>query len=335
MKSETAPNNIDNGKMSPTDWTKIWHDQVHNFSNRVDKLLDVMALATHYFEKLEKEFTKPDLKSMAREEVENCDLALARSFSTMTVHVRLRAERSENVDLLSDSIGGALSLCEQIPNLIEKFARLHPDEFTDSENFMARFAEVVCNLTERLEKFTETHPNALRPMAGDYPYWPMLHFKSSTANNHFPLLADRIKLGETCVIHTSEQARYSLKVPLNKFVWRLLLHFQDIHRLADYADDSKRPLEDVLSVWIKTSDPNERIDLEELPVYKKSHRLSPLTKANAKAWAEVALLPFIRMKYPDLRKVPEFKSIDTGPKGKRYAPIRKAIIQSLRSLARN
>ncbi len=333
---KTEPKNSSRiDQVRPIDWTKPWQERLDSLPRDVRLMLDTMSSATASFEVLEQKIEEPEIKRKAREEIDQCDLILGRTGFEFILHMKLRAERSDNTDLLCDTIGSALMLCETLPDLIEKFANLHPNDMSDSENFMARFASTVCHLTERLEKFTETHAGALQPMAKDYPYWPILHFKNTAANNHFPLIASRIKLGETCVIHTSEQARYSLQVPLNKYVWELLLHFQDIHRLAEYASETKRSLEDVLSFWIKSSIPEERMAVEELPIYEKSHRLPSLTKANAKVWADVAIVPYVKLKHPDLRKVSAFKGIDAGPMGRRYAPVRKAIIQSLASLAKN
>lgn len=72
----------------------------------------------------------------------------------------------------------------------------------------------------------------------------------------------------------------------------------------------------------------------EIPIYKQSCKLLPLTKTRAEKWAEVAIMPYVKIRFPDLRKVIELKAIKSGRTGKRYAPVRKAVIQSLKQMAR-
>ena len=76
------------------------------------------------------------------------------------------------------------------------------------------------------------------------------------------------------------------------------------------------------------------IHREEIPIYIQSRKLTPLTKASAEDWADVAIMPYVKIRFPDLRKVEELKGINTGSMGRRYAPVRKAVIQALRQVAR-
>jgi hypothetical protein len=50
-------------------------------------------------------------------------------------------------------------------------------------------------------------------------------------------------------------------------------------------------------------------------------------------WRDKAIMPYVKSTYPDLRKVPELSAYKTGASGKRYAPVRKAVIQALKQMA--
>ena len=79
------------------------------------------------------------------------------------------------------------------------------------------------------------------------------------------------------------------------------------------------------------------IHREDIPIYKDSFNFAPLIKSNAQQWADSGIMPYIRNRFPDLREVEELRNLKekVGPTGKRYAPLRKAVIQAMQQLARN
>ena len=102
---------------------------------------------------------------------------------------------------------------------------------------------------------------------------------------------------------------------------------------------SNDPIEKALEPYVFAETDNHRFGIiyrDEIPIYKNSFKLDPLTKDNAQAWADTAIMPFVRRRVPDLRQIEELYYLKGkfGPKGKRYAPLRKAVIQALEQLAR-
>jgi hypothetical protein len=185
--------------------------------------------------------------------------------------------------------------------------------------------------------------------AHEIPYWPMLRFLNTSANSkkQFKRIAESLELGKNCPINVSENANYSLETPINSFVWKCLRHFQVIHWHIRYAlDPASHYAMSLRTVGGKAPKPltlewaverfiNKR---EEIPIYKESVTLPPLTKLTAQVWADKAIMPYVCSKYSDFASVPEFSNIfkrsGVKTRGQQRAQIRKDIIRSLISMAR-
>lgn len=252
-----------------------------------------------------------------------------------------------------------------------------------NQNAIADLAKLTVEMVETLtdllageEAKVEANAQFMRRYAASLPYWPMLQFRHAAANNHFPRVADLLELGKNCLINATEQANYSLQTPINRFVWRGLKHFDEVHWIIRNAEPSNSqnqtwdgiraagensqrvlelvaagkyninpekqsndPIEKALEPYVFAETDNHRFGIihrDEIPIYKKSFKLDPLTKDNAQAWADTAIMPFIRRRVPDLRQVEELRYMKGkfGPAGKRYSPLRTAVIQALKQLAR-
>jgi hypothetical protein len=195
------------------------------------------------------------------------------------------------------------------------------------------------------------------------PYWPMLRFLNTSANSkkQFKRIAGDLELGKDCPINVSENANYSLETPINSFVWKCLRHFQNACWVIEHNMlPTRRPIQSLNPVWEWVDVPAKTfeeaaenyvikkipspatgrpitagfIKREGIPIYKEICKLDPLTKSNAETWADKAVMPYVKIEFPDLRKVPELSAINTGRDGKRYSPVRKAVIQSLEQMAR-
>ena len=225
---------------------------------------------------------------------------------------------------------------------VQKFARL------GNEEAIRELATLAVNLTETLtDLLTEESAKADKIAelvkwweAEKLPYWPMLYFRNTAANNYAPRIADKIGLGKKCYLNVSDKANYSLQTPINRFVWKCLRHFQEIHSILDRVEREKETVEKKLESYVFCEVIGHRkfvagmIHREEIPIYKQTRKLPLLTKANAEKWADVAIMPYVKIRFPDLRKVEELKGLKTGINGKSYAPLRKAVIQALKQVAR-
>ena len=136
--------------------------------------------------------------------------------------------------------------------------------------------------------------------------------RHESSNKLVSAYLDKIHLGEKCEINAGGKrvAKYSLRTPINQYVWK---HLKEL-------PGSIRLMSDIPAV--------AAIDLEGLP---------RLTKATAKAWADKALMPYITAMYEDFSQVREFRGIlrrpGTRTRGQQRREIRKDVTRALQSLA--
>ncbi len=219
--------------------------------------------------------------------------------------------------------------------------------------------EMTETVTELLRgESVEAKDNAalMEGTARELPYWPVLYFKNTAANNQLPPILEKLDLGKECPINVSESAKYRLETPINGFVWRCLRHFQTVHWLirieletpgVDRGTGKAKTFEEAIEplVFQRVESPPARragiygmIDRAEIPIYQTSYKLPPLTKTTAKEWADKAIVPHVCSRYPDLSKVPEFANIARSKSNlhrKRLdGVIRAKLIQALQTLAR-
>jgi len=208
------------------------------------------------------------------------------------------------------------------------------------------------------KRVVESNAEIMQRVAHDIPYWPMLRFLNTAANSkkQFQRIAQELKLGSDCPINVSEKSNYNLEVPTNSFVWKCLRHFQQVHwhirhdfRSSGYGhvDGPAKTFEEAVEGIILTkleSPPARRpgiggmIKREDIPIYKASYELKPLTKSTAKDWADKAIMPYVCSKYSDFSKIPEFsgslKRSSVKTRGEQRREIRRDILRSLISMAR-
>lgn len=204
-----------------------------------------------------------------------------------------------------------------------------------------RIAIQMCELLDELlhgeSPEVDKRAEALHWLAKGLPYWPMLHFKHRQAVNHFQRLADKLHLGEKCWLNVHDRANYSLQTPVNRLAWRCIRHFQEVYEILEWRlrrdEKPARSVIEALASYIFNNRGQGMIYAEEIPIYEASQRLNKLTKATAQKWVDVAFMPWIKIREPDLRKLPGFKSVNTGPRGRRYAPARRKLIEAVTGLA--
>jgi len=168
-----------------------------------------------------------------------------------------------------------------------------------------------CEMVDSIEDIGRTKPELLRELACGRADWPVMLCRHETSNKNVSTYLDGIGLGLECVINADGQrvAKYSLRTPINRFVWRTLKQLR-------------------FSIGLLSDKPViARIDLDALP---------KLTKATAKIWADKALMPYIAL-CEDFSQVPEFRTILSRPgvktRGQQRREIRKDVIRALQSLA--
>ena len=107
--------------------------------------------------------------------------------------------------------------------------RGNQNAIADLARLTVEMAETLTDLLSGDPEKVEANSNLMRSLSASLPYWPTLQFRHAAANNHFPRVADLLHLGKDCPINATEQANYSLQTPINRFVWRCLKHFDEVH----------------------------------------------------------------------------------------------------------
>ncbi len=167
-------------------------------------------------------------------------------------------------------------------------------------------------MVEALEELAASNSETLQKLAARRADWPVMLCRHETSNKIVSTYLDNIGLGTKCAINADGQrlAKYSLRTPINRFVWRELKRLQFSIKL----------MSDVPGI--------AAIDLDALP---------KLTKANAKVWADSALMPYITAMYRNFSEVPEFSAIlsrrGVKTRGQQRREIRKDVIRALQCLA--
>jgi hypothetical protein len=259
--------------------------------------------------------------------------------------VRQLAKTTDSAELLLDVVADVLYGADDLPALLrlsERFAEPSDLDGSSSDTFYFHFAQTVVGLVKHLEELSTQYPERFRLLARELPYWPMLVFRHKAANNHLfeksadgqKPLADLLELGSDCPINVSNRANYSLKTPINAFLWTVLsdLHWgrgwvRSIMSKECQRDSARQTDVELLST-------RTGIPLSEAELHFQAFQLPPLDKTTSNRWIDGILMPWVRLKYPDLRDVPAFSKVNVGPTGRRYAAARKLLLKALTNLAR-
>src|ERR1700731_1906761 len=223
-----------------------------------------------------------------------------------------------------------------------------------NENAIRELASVTVEMTETLmallraeTKTAKQNAELMQGVSRELPYWPTLHFANTAANNYFPRVAELLELGKECPINVSGSANYSLETPINQFVWSCLRHFQQVHWHIRYEESQGQAHDESLErlIFQEMTPPVAHkkfvagmIHREEIPIYKVSFRLPPLSKRVAQVWADKAIMPYLDAINTDYFNDPRFRTIQNRKRVKSRstarAEIRKDVIRALNSMAR-
>jgi hypothetical protein len=169
-----------------------------------------------------------------------------------------------------------------------------------------------CEMAEAIEEVAEKQAGSLKELAARRPDWPVMLCRHETSAKPVAAYLDKISLGSECEINAdgARVAKYSLRTPINRFVWREL-------KILWFSIECMSKIPEIA-----------RINLDALP---------KLTKATAKIWADKVLMPCITAMHKDFSEVSEFSRILNRPgvktRGQQRREIRKDVIRALQSLA--
>ena len=144
------------------------------------------------------------------------------------------AKTTESFGLFISALSQGLHTGEHLPFLIERiekeFAEPYDFESESSDSVYFNFAQPVLLQVECSEELCEKNPQRFHLLAREMPCWPFRVFRHRKAYaKRFDRLADRLKLGENCPIHSSNAAEYTFEKPINAFVFKVLTEFLRVH----------------------------------------------------------------------------------------------------------
>lgn len=329
--------------MSEDEWAMLGKEMLEGIGPTARFVADWLTRCCFLYEGLLDGKLSPQSREAVEKALDEKDSAIASVFRAFDLIFWHRVQRTKNNDLLFEGLGMWNSVSRFLPDLLQKGADQTTDNPDDPENVMTNFAETMCDLTKALEGFSETHAAWLRHAAGDVPYWPMLRFHHEEANNHFDRLAQAIGLGKTCAIRV-DGAKYSLEVPINAYLFRVLRCFQYMDWLMRESKAAQHLGDDYIhrANWF-----GRKLTDAEMTLFKHVATLPPLvaTPESVRQWVDEAIMPFIfteecegKQDLAKLLAVPAFaaylknrRNINKYSDGRRA--IRNTILQQLRGLA--
>lgn len=295
-------------------------------------LCSALEFRIEALERLRDEATEARVGAMWQEEVTKFDIALGRGLFGILGLLKRRLKQNQSADLFVDAGFFVESLCDEFPRILDGYVKHANDDLEYPENLLGRFAETVIHLTGKLESLSDTHFRALRPVARDYPYWPVLRLRHGRGKKEFEFLADNLELGRECCIRSSKDSNYSLRAPLTGLVWQVLNRIDTVHRIIRFRGDGEEPEGYLTKTWDRFFE--VKASPEMISLFAKSFAMPSLRKSNAALWASEVVIPYLLQEHKNLQDVPALKAMNLGPRGKRHSALKKPITQALRSLAR-
>lgn len=288
--------------------------------------VETLVRAASFFEGFGKGSTDEKLKECWRKEEAEIDDALGIMMRNTTSTARLRAERSQSMELLVWAIGDALNGIKRLPTLFEQFERIaNHNEFASDEpdTFPCQLVEALVDLVKYFENQSERHPERFRLIARELPYWPFLVTPHRAGyRKRFDRIAGKgfLSLGAECPLDTSPRAMYRLQTPVCGLLW------EEIFR--DWVNVSAG----VRAVRRAAKERNQSVDIEkekkeiqfavdhccdndaEREIFRAAFALPDLCKATARNWANRFVIPYLHLKLPDWREIPALAKF-IGKKG--------------------
>ena len=309
----------------------------------------VLALASRAegLARTAREAKREDVRLKAVKLVEELQQAASWMYRTVGLHARLLALHTTPTtsDLLVELIGGTLGASHDLPKLLARFETTAGSEGVESENgdsFFVELAQVLVELVGYLESMCERHPERFRYLARELPHWPALVTKHTAGyRKRFERIAGQgfLDLGAECPLDTSPRAMYRLETPVCGLIWELV--FRDwlavsagVRALRRKARESSQQTEaeterteiEKAVAWSCETDP-------EREIFRAAFALGDLNKETAEVWADQFVIPYLRFKQPDWRKLPALAKF-MGKKGgdtRAEREIRRAVLGMARA----
>jgi hypothetical protein len=298
-----------------------------------------------YFEGFATSSANEKLKERWRKEEAEIDDALGIMMRNTTSTARLRAERSQSMELLVWAIGDALNGIKRLPTLFEQFERIaNHNEFASDEpdTFPCQLVEALVDLVKYFENQSERHPERFRLLARELPYWPFLVTAHKAGyRKRFDRIAGKsfLSLGTECPLDTSPRAMYRLQTPVCGLLWEEV--FRDwinvsagVRAVRRLARERQQPVDgEKAQNEIQSAVDDCCANEAEREVFRAAFALPDLSKATAREWADQFVIPYLHLKLANWQEVPALAKF-IGKKGgdtQAEKEIRRAVVAMARA----
>jgi len=180
---------------------------------------------------------------------------------------------------------------------------------------LKKIARAAITLTQCIDELLENNdPTAVecfKSVFSETPFLPVLKYPrgdDKTISQRFSML----EVGSKCDLNFSSAAKFDPHTPINSYVANCLKHIRDVREAVDaqMASDRQLTLERALGRCQKDDNGFGWLQANEIPIHLAGYRLPRLIKSAAatgnksvaELWANVVIMPLIKLWEPDLEK---------------------------------
>jgi hypothetical protein len=286
------------------------------------------------------------LQEQARRVLGQLDLALGFMLRQLSPQARMRAEVTQDADLLCDWLHAITSSGPEAERLVRRYHQMFPEERNpdgplDEGGFADHFAWDVYQRVAALDRLADEFPEHIRLAARQMHAWPMLMHRHTNNRRRFEALAKKLELGAEYPTDASEGARWRPDTPLVRYLEPLIHRLDLVYCELAGKEFESAEKEQAMAERFWWQWPEEKAGEEIIRIVCAARRLPALTKATASQWAEKALVPLIlatdardwqNCQEPVLQRIAKQKGVKSRATFK--SRLLAAVTATLRRLAR-
>ena len=230
---------------------------------------------------------------------DHADFCLSRAASSLSCHMRVRAESSRSVDLVADSVITARGNGEDCIKLMNIYYQLMGDDTEGTgkigpETFPDQFLWDLNQRVEDLPALAEKYPKHLYFAARHLQGLPMIVSHHLNIAPEFQRLSEILGLGSQHPLDVSPRKKKGGITPtmryLEPLVWRLSsmqgILKNEVHREGEFIKSDR-------IAWLWTYSYREATPEDQIEILRKLVLLPNLSKTSASIWAREVIVPFI------------------------------------------
>jgi len=242
----------------------------------------------------------PATSATAREILDQLDFALCLVLRNLTFFVKRRVAVTQCADLLSEVLCcWMIDDSQHLEAWLRRYQQFQGDDGLQEDGSMApgslldEFVRDTFARVAILNRLVADFPDHIATAAWDLPAWPILAYLHLDHRPPLAQLAERLDLGSSCSVITSETASFDPESPLVRYLLALIARLDSLRRhLGDHIyptlGDEQTML---LEVWwfLPEEPPGESV----IAPLRRARQFSDLNQATASQWAREVIVPLI------------------------------------------